>query len=303
MIRDSLILLIELVILFFGVAFLVELSQRRLGPDRLRAWMGGRPVVAAVKGIAVGFITPFCTYSALPLLVGLRRARVTPAGYVAFIVAAPVLDPVLFGALTVIVGIKAAAIYAVVAFTAAMALALAAERFDIEPHLAPADQIAAVSGGSDAAAPTACATGSAGPWAGARVEVPAAARSAATLLRSMSLLLIVGVSIGLAVEALVPADSVADITGRFDLLAIPVAAGLGTPLYFNTELFIPIAGSLETAGVGLGAIVALTIAGAGANIPEFILLSRLADRRVISIFIGYVFLVAVVGGLLAQLLG
>jgi uncharacterized membrane protein YraQ (UPF0718 family) len=303
MIRGSLFLLAELVALFFGVAFLVQLGQRRLGQERLRTWMGGRPVVAALKGISVGFITPFCTYSALPLLVGLRRARVTPAGYVAFIVAAPVLDPVLFGALVVIVGFTAAAIYAAVAFTAALTLALIAERLDIERHLSPVDALTVpVGGGSDAAlSSSSCATESEAPWAGARIEVRAAVRSAAALLRSMSALLLVGVSIGLAIEAFVPADSVADITGRFDLLAIPVAAALGTPLYFNTELFVPIADSLESAGVGIGAIVALTIAGAGANVPEFILLSRLASRRLISIFIGYVFSVAVIGGSLAQL--
>ncbi len=303
MIRSSLLLLAELIALFFSVAFLVQLGQRRMGQERLRAWMGGRPVVAALKGIAVGFITPFCTYSALPLLVGLRRARVTPAGYVAFIVAAPVLDPVLFGALVVIVGFTAAGIYAAVAFSAALTLALAAERYGIEHHLCPIDALVVpVGGGSDAAlSPSSCAPESEAPWAGARIEIHSAVRSATALLRSMIVLLLVGVSIGLAIEAFVPADSVAGITGRFDMFAIPVAAALGTPLYFNTELFVPIADSLETAGVGIGAIVALTIAGAGANVPEFILLSRLASRRVISMFIGYVFTVAVIGGSLAQL--
>ena len=79
-----------------------------------------------------------------------------------------------------------------------------------------------------------------------------------------------------------------------------IASALGTPLYFNTELFVPIAASLRTAGVGIGAIVALTIAGAGANVPEFIILGKLARPRVIGVFVGYVFAVAMVGGLLAQ---
>ncbi|HZD24594.1 MAG TPA: hypothetical protein VE569_14510 [Acidimicrobiia bacterium] len=40
--------------------------------------------------------------------------------------------------------------------------------------------------------------------------------------------------------------------------------------------------------------------GAGANIPEFVILSRLARTRVLMVFVGYVFAVAVVGGFLAQ---
>ncbi|MEL6983450.1 MAG: permease, partial [Actinomycetota bacterium] len=63
-----------------------------------------------------------------------------------------------------------------------------------------------------------------------------------------------------------------------------------------------IADSLRAAGVGIGAIVALTISGAGANIPEFIILSRLAARRLIAVFVAYVFTIALVGGLLAQAL-
>ena len=43
---------------------------------------------------------------------------------------------------------------------------------------------------------------------------------------------------------------------------------LGTPLYFSTELFVPIAHSLEGAALGVGAIVALTICGDGADLPE-----------------------------------
>ena len=97
--NGTVILVLELTALFIGVSFLVELFQRRLGPEQLRRFLGGRPVVAAVKGIAIGFVTPFCTYSAVPLLVGLRKAGVPPAGYVAFLAAAPVLDPILFGAL------------------------------------------------------------------------------------------------------------------------------------------------------------------------------------------------------------
>ena len=48
------------------------------------------------------------------------RAGVAPAGYVAFLTAAPVLDPVLFGALVVIVGLEAALLYTAVAFVGAV---------------------------------------------------------------------------------------------------------------------------------------------------------------------------------------
>lgn len=308
MIRDAVWLLLELVVLFFGVAFLVQLLQRRLGDDRIRAWMGGPPIISALKGITIGFVTPFCTYSAIPMLLGMRQAGVPPAGYVAFLSAAPVLDPVLFGALLLIVGAKAAVIYTVIAFVAAMALALTAQRVGIDRHLKPlpAELMpvgAGVGVGSATSQLPTCQSScgaSALPWRGLVVESGAAASAAASLLRSVGPLLLAGVGIGLAIEALVSPEMVATITGNNAGWSIPLAAALGTPLYFQTSLFVPIANSLSAAGVGIGAIVALTISGAGANVPEFIILTKLADRTLIGIFFAYVFSVALMGGLIAQ---
>lgn len=304
MIGRSVLLLAELVALFFGVAFAVHLAQRRLGPDRLRRWMGGRPVGAALKGIAVGFVTPFCTYSAIPLLLGLQKAGVSPAGYVGFIVAAPVLDPVLFGALLIIVGGRAAIAYIVVAFTAALGLALIAERADISRFLRPLANVPAGSGPptledhSTSALRNAQASTNAG-WEGLRVETRAARSAAARLLRSLGPVLLVGVAIGLAIEALVPPEAVARLTGNNGPASIPLAAALGTPLYFSTELFVPIADALAGVGVGVGAIVALTIAGSGANLPEFVILGRIAHHRILAVFVAYVFAIAIIGGWLA----
>ena len=59
MVVDTAVLLGELVLLFFGVTAALHLAQRRFGPERIRAWMGGRPLAAALKGITIGFLTPF----------------------------------------------------------------------------------------------------------------------------------------------------------------------------------------------------------------------------------------------------
>lgn len=348
MIGQALWLLLELGALFLGVAFAIHLFQRRFGAARLRRWMGGPPLVSALKGIAVGFVTPFCTYSAIPMLVGLRQAGVPPAGYVAFIAAAPVLDPVLFGALVIIVGIEAALVYSALTFTAALTIALVAQRIGIERHLKPLPSQAGlgtavpvalpvtaagapmvidsgpahvgrgeVIDGSDTAFGSetgpmctsetdspesgSCAVGE-HPWQGIGVESRQALLAAVALLRSVGLLLLAGVGVGLLIEFAVSPELLATVTGSNATWSIPLAAAVGTPLYVQTSLFVPVAGALTNAGVGIGAIVALTIAGAGANVPEFIILTKLATRRLIAGFFAYVFCVALVGGLTAQLI-
>ena len=329
MIVDTLQLLVELVMLFFAVTFAVQLFQRRMGPDLVRAWMGGRPLVAALKGIAIGFLTPFCTFTAIPMLVGLRQAEVPAAGYVAFIVAAPVLDPVLFGALVIIVGPVAAVIYGAVALLAAVGLALLAERVGIERRLkavsAPTPAPAPAPAGSahewpgprvrgcetepaehdndgSATEPTCGQAPERAPWRGLSVEARGAAVAATSLLRTMGPLLLLGVAISIVIELSVPPEVTQRLTAASPTFSIPIAAAVGTPLYVSTAVFVPIADSLTAAGVGIGAIVALTIAGAGANLPEFVILTRLVQTRVIAVFVGYVFGVAIVGGLLAEVL-
>lgn len=314
MIRDAAVLVFELSVLFFGVAFLVDLTQRWFGEERLRRWMGGPPLLSALKGIAVGFITPFCTYSAIPLLIALRRAGVPPAGYVAFIVAAPVLDPVLFGALALIVGVPVALVYVVVAFAAALTLALIAEKVDIEGQLKPMGAMAVANqrtaavpmtsgagrDGLTVCAEDSCANAGGEAWRGWMPESRDALVSAMLLFRRLGPILLLGVAVGMAIELVIPTDVVAEVAGEGSGFAIPIASALGTPLYFNTGLFVPIADSLASVGVGVGAIVALTIAGAGANVPEFVILTRLARTRLLLAFVGYVFAVAMVGGFLAQ---
>ncbi len=293
MIRDALWLFCELLVLFVGVSFGLTLVRRRLGDDRLRSLMGSSPLRAALRGIAVGFITPFCTYSAIPVLVSLRQAGVSPAGYVAFIVAAPVLDPILFGALAIIVGLPAAVMYLGVAFVAALALAMLAEKVGLERFMKPLEGIGD-SVFSDSRSDSTV-------WMGFRQEWRPALRSSRGLLRTMLPLLVLGVGIGTAITAFLPADTVARVPGLTGVAAIPAAAAVGTLFYINTELFVPIADALRSAGVGIGAVVALTIAGAGANVPEFVILSRLTTPRVLVAFGVFVFAVAMVGGALVEL--
>jgi len=292
---SSIVLLLEIAVLFYLVTLAVQIFQARFGDERIRRWMGGSPMLAALKGIAIGFVTPFCTFTAVPMLVGLRQARVPPAGYVAFIVAAPVLDPVLFGALWLIAGLEVAAIYASIAFVAALGLAFVAERTGIERHLRPIDSLVDESQGCSAS----CVDTSLG-WAGWKSEVASANRRAISLLRGMAPILLVGVVLSLLIEQLVPPEVTERLTSTNPRFAIPIAAAVGTPLYVSTAVFVPIADALTAAGVGTGAIVALTIAGAGANLPEFVILSKLARPPIIGSFFAYVFGVAVVGGLVTQ---
>jgi len=59
-------------------------------------------------------------------------------------------------------------------------------------------------------------------------------------------------------------------------------------------LLIPISVALVGKGVGLGTVLAFIIGGAGASIPELIILGSMFKRRLVLAFALNVFLVAIV---------
>lgn len=82
---------------------------------------------------------------------------------------------------------------------------------------------------------------------------------------------------------------------------IPLAALLGIPLYVRASSMLPLALSLVGKGMSYGSVVALTIGGAGASLPELIILKRIFQWPLLLAFIGVVFVTACVTGIAIDL--
>lgn len=347
----------ELVVLFLAVSFAVTLLTRWIGIDRVGRWMGGGPLAGALKGIALGFATPFCTYSAIPMLVGLRQAGVRQAATVGFLLAAPVLDPLLFAAFAVLFSPGMALSYSLITFAGVLAMAVLADAAKLHAFRplraaqAAADDAAcstasaeataeapaaeasaagssatgasAVGGSGDASSPSdapptpascavdgdECASGPAveaaddePAWRGWRPEARHAWREAVDLTRGMAGHIVGAVAIAALVMGYLPEGLLLDVAGPERWYAIPAAALVGVPFYVSVEALAPVGAALASKGMGVGAVFALTIAGAGVNVPEFALLSRLVTRRGLVGLVGAVFTVAVAGGFAMQML-
>lgn len=114
--------------------------------------------------------------------------------------------------------------------------------------------------------------------------------------------LLLGAAIGAFIYGFVPEDLIVSVAGPGNPLAIPVAAVIGVPMYIRAETIIPISAVLLAKGMGIGAIMALIIGGAGASIPEVTLLASIFQRRLVAAFVATVMGVAIVTGILMQIL-
>lgn len=229
--------------LFAVLTAATTLLVRRLGEDRLRRWMGGTAVTAPLKGLVVGAVTPFCSWSSVPVLLGLLRARVRVSAVAAFYLASPVLDPVLVVVLAVLFGVPVAAACTAILAAASLAGAVLAERRRLDRHVLERVAQRAAPAGCDVPA------GAEPPWAGWRPEARGVVRAAAAQLRALLMPLAFASAVAVAVAGAVPRELVVDLAGPGRPLAVPTAAALGVPLYLPTEALAPLGWGLGSLGL------------------------------------------------------
>lgn len=289
------VLVTELLVLLVVVTALLGFAARRMGVARLQDWLGGGRIRGALKGTLLGLLTPFCTYTAIPVFAGMISARVRTATVASFLLGSPLTDPVIIVVLVPLFGWKVAAIYTVTTSVSVFLIAVAADAANLERHLRPLRSRTLVkpAPGPQPATDTLecrgteCATRpdpftNPDPWGGWRSEGRTALRYALGQGRALVLPMIVAAAVAVALLGFTPQELIARWAGPDNPLAVPAAALLGAPFYVSTAAFLPIAATLHSNGMGLGAVIALTVSAAGVNLPELALLSRMITPRLLA---------------------
>jgi uncharacterized membrane protein YraQ (UPF0718 family) len=203
-----------------------------------------------------------------------------------FLFASPLLDPVVLGLLAfviVVIGLKGAALYAVVTFVASIGMGVLLARLGLESDVKEA---AYRSKGEDGC----CSVDLLPVWRRAWSE-------AWGFFVLVLPYLLVGTAIGAVVYGFIPTEWVASVAGPDQPLAIPMAAAFGVPIYVNAETFFPITSALLEKGMGLGAVVALIVTGMGVSLPDVSMLAGLFRVRLVAVLVASVFVVEIGSGM------
>ncbi|HOM56865.1 MAG TPA: permease, partial [Candidatus Latescibacteria bacterium] len=252
-------ILAELTALFLGISTLVGLMLQYVSDEKLRTWLSRKGVLGNFLGAALGAITPFCSCSTIPMTVGLLRAGVPFGATMSFVLASPLLNPIILTMFLFLLGWKACVAYGAVTFVASMACGAALQGFGLASDVRNVRVSGVV---HDQEKPETF-----------RGKLREAFAGAWGDFRGVLVYLVIGVAIGAAIYGYLPGDFVVGIAGPQNPFAIPVAAVIGVPLYVRAETVIPIAVALTQKGMSLGAVIALIIGGAGMSIPEMSMLA------------------------------
>ncbi len=286
-------LFVELAALFLAISFVVGLINQKLPAEKIQALLGARKGHGYFVAAGLGAVTPFCSCSTIPMLVGLLKARAGFGPVMTFLFTSPLLNPIVIALFIPVLGLEITLWYALLALTISIFAGILLEQFGFERFI-KMDMLAEK--------PSPCSAGRTLKAVGAAVAISGSSNAqkawneAWGMFKQMMPYMTIAMAIGAIVHGFVPADFFADVAGADNPLAVPTAALIGIPLYIRVTALLPLVSSFVAKGVSVGAIIALVIGSGGASLPELILLKRLFKWPLIAAFIAVIFNMAIIGG-------
>lgn len=275
----------ELTVLFLGISTIVALILIYIPQEKTRAWLSKRGLWGNILGAMLGSLTPFCACSTIPMTLGMLNAGAPFGPVMSFVIASPLLNPIIITMIAVLMGLKACLMYFSVTFFGSLVFGVILEKTGSAKHV---KNVRVKSGCCENSGPIILSTFSS--------KLKSAFASAWNDFRTVLVYLIVGVGIGAIIYGYIPQEFVTRVAGPHNPFAIPVAAIIGIPLYIRAESAIPIGLALFQKGMSMGAVIALIIGGAGMAIPEMAMLASIFKRRLIASIIAVIWSTAVIGG-------
>jgi len=309
-------LAVELTLLFLLISYLVGMLQEFLTPSKVQSILTSRKGKGYVVAALLGAITPFCSCSTIPFLKGLLRARAGFGPMMVFLLASPLLNPVIIGLFAVTFGAKVAFFYFFIAMGVSVTAGFILEKLGFEQYIRqeayelPASKTVGSNSCCDSKPAvtdinTCCEVSTS---ASDKSKLHLSAKEESRWLRvwrstwkdflQVLPYLFIGILFGAFIYGFLPTDFIVQYAGENTWYAIPIAAVIGIPLYIRAEAVIPLSAALVKKGMALGSVMALIIGSAGASLTEVILLRSIFKHQMIIAFLAIILGMAITAGYL-----
>jgi len=294
----------ELAILFVIISFVVSVINDRLPPEKIKQLLSGNRGYGVA--VSLGALTPFCSCSTLPMTIGLIKARAAFGPIMAFLFTSPLLNPFIVGLFWITFGAKITLIYSTFVIVLAIISGYFLEKYHFERFIksdlfstgcnkeAPTNASEKVTCGKSKDSTPAPQESRLNRWKNLLSETTKQFVSFAPYM-------MIGVAVGAVLHGYVPQTAFENLNGYSILVIIPLAAIIGVFLYVRASTMVPIATALIAKGMTMGSVISLTIAGAGASLPEMIMMKRMFHWPLMFAFIFVVFATAVITGFAVEL--
>jgi len=264
----------KIFVLLVVVIYVMGLLRALLSPERVRAFVRGRPDWQA-RGLAVtlGAVTPFCSCSSVPLFIGFVEAGIPLGVTFSFLIASPMINEVAAVILVGILGWKLAALYVAAGLLVAWLGGIAMQAF--RPERWVEDYVWKIRMGQADAIERDNSLLARHRYAVAEVK---------EILGRIWKWVLIGIGIGALFHGFVPEGWVTAHLGGDAWYTVPAAVLLGVPLYSNATGVIPVAEAMLGKGVAVGTTLALMMSVAALSLPEMLILRKVIRWQALALF-------------------
>lgn len=285
---------IELLVLFVGIGILTNLFFIYIPQNKLEKLIKTKGIKSNLYGVILASITPLCTCSTIPLMLNFIKANVSFSTVITFLVASPLINPIILVMLWSLISFKVAIIYFVTIFVLSLVFGIILEKIGAEKLIK-----------SHIKRET---------YSSHHHENEIIIKKSflqnlfiATIdsikdLTSIIIYIFIGTFIGAIVYALVPRDNIVDIVGHNSIFSVMISSIVAIPFYIRIESAIPIGLSFLHKGMSLGAMVAFIIGGSGMAIPEMTMLSAIFKKRLVIYIMLIIFITASLTGYILNII-
>jgi uncharacterized membrane protein YraQ (UPF0718 family) len=266
----------KIFVLLVAVIYVMGLLRAMLSPERVRAFVRGRPDWQA-RGIAVtlGAVTPFCSCSSVPLFIGFVEAGIPLGVTFSFLIASPMINEVAAVILVGVLGWKLAALYVAAGLLVAWFGGIAMQAF--RPERWVEDYVWKIRMGQ---------TGDIAHDRSLKARHRYALAEVKEIVGRIWYWVLIGIGVGALFHGFVPANWVTEHLGGDDWYTVPAAVLLGIPLYSNATGIIPVAEAMLGKGVAVGTTLALMMSVAALSLPEMLILRKVIRWPALALFAG-----------------
>ncbi|MGE5603866.1 MAG: permease [Nitrososphaerales archaeon] len=259
--RFFLTILVELIPLFLIVTFLSGLALEYISPEKLRRGLSGRKGLAGqTAAMGLGWVTPFCSCSTIPILASMVKAGIPIGIMTTFLYASPYPVEIAIPILAPLFGVPTAAAFMIAGGAIALTMGVVVERLGWQRQIKAAVIETSAGGVAEASIEL-------GGDGGLILTLDDTFKGKATrawaytldFARKLLPIIVISSAAGALIYGFIPEEWILRYAGGTSLLVVPIAALIGVPLYVNAAAVVPIIYSLSLKGMSEGAVIAFLI--------------------------------------------
>lgn len=264
--------------LIYATLFIVSLFRYQLSPEKIKEYLCGKNIFwAYIMAVFLGVVTPFCSCSSIPLFLGFVAAGIPFGVTMAFLISSPLISEVAVFLLLITphAGWKVALVYILIGVVISVLGGWLCDVFHLERYLKVIEE------------PKKKCCCNSTIQEKIKSTIVFANDYAIETIKGIGLYVILGLLIGAFMHGYIPKELFVKYLGSNNILAVPLAAIIGIPIYANHNTVLPIVQVLLIKGVPVGTTLVMLMSITAISLPELIMLNRVLKWKILAMFVGF----------------